>query len=138
VVDITGLRQAHDGMDEDIGLVGSCSADRQLSVSAMHGVSGLESNNLGPAELVEVKPKLGGSVFPNWSALLRLYPSLHGIPLTSEIHKVIVLQPVNGIELASHIKVLCSIEEVMDCWVLLIAAENLLGLERPVNKERAR
>jgi len=42
-------------MNEDICLTCSCSSDGQLSMSAVHGVSGLESDNPGPAKFVEVK-----------------------------------------------------------------------------------
>jgi hypothetical protein len=58
VINVTGLRQADDGVDEDIGLLGASSPDRQLTVSAVHGVSGLEGDDLLPAELVEVGSQL--------------------------------------------------------------------------------
>lgn len=61
VIDVTGLGQADDGLDEDVGLLGAGGADRQLTVSAVHGVTGLESDDLLPAELVEVGAKLRGS-----------------------------------------------------------------------------
>ena len=54
VVDITGLGQAHNGVDQDVGAVRPGGADSQFTVSAVHGVSGLESDDSGPAELVEV------------------------------------------------------------------------------------
>ena len=70
VIDITGLGQSDDGMDQDVGLAGTSSADGQLTVSSVHGVSAqvravsrhhiqellprLEGDNSGPAELVEV------------------------------------------------------------------------------------
>lgn len=60
VVDVTGLGKTNDGLDEDVGLLGAGSADRQLTVSTVHGVSGLESDDLLPAELVEVSAELRG------------------------------------------------------------------------------
>jgi hypothetical protein len=82
VVNVTGLGQTNDRVDEDIGLTGTCSTDGQLTVSSVHRVSvdsvshaisvsaartsqdkpGLESDNSGPAELVEVDTKLRGGV----------------------------------------------------------------------------
>jgi hypothetical protein len=38
------------------------SADRQLSVGAVHRVARLEGDHLGPAELVEVSTELRGGV----------------------------------------------------------------------------
>jgi hypothetical protein len=61
VVNVTGLGETDDGLDEDVGLLRAGSADRQLTVSTVHGVSGLESNDLLPAELVEVSAELRGS-----------------------------------------------------------------------------
>lgn len=60
VVNVTGLGETDDGLDEDVGLLGAGGADRQLTVSTVHGVSGLESDDLLPAELVEVRAKLRG------------------------------------------------------------------------------
>jgi hypothetical protein len=62
VVNVTGLGEADNGVDEDIGLAGSCSADRQLTMSAVHGVPRLEGNDLLPAELVEVQTQFGGCI----------------------------------------------------------------------------
>ena len=39
-----------------------------------------------------------------------------------------MIQPVNGLDLASHIIVLRRVEEVPDSWVLLVAAEDVLSL----------
>lgn len=58
VVNVTGLGETDDGLDQDVGLLGAGGADRQLTVSSVHGVSGLESDDLLPAELVEVSAEL--------------------------------------------------------------------------------
>jgi hypothetical protein len=65
VVDVTGLGQANDGVDQHVGLTGAGGADSELAVSTVHGVARLESDDLGPAKLVEVETELSGSV---WSA----------------------------------------------------------------------
>jgi hypothetical protein len=63
VVNVTGLGESDDGVDQDVGLTVTGSADSQLSVSTVHGVTGLESDDLGPSELLEVSAKLGGGVY---------------------------------------------------------------------------
>lgn len=60
VVDIARLGQADNGVDEHVGLLRTSSPDRQLTVSAVHGVSGLEGDDLLPAELVEVGSQFSG------------------------------------------------------------------------------
>lgn len=62
VVNVTGLGETDNGVDQDIGLAGTSSANGQLTVSTVHGVTGLESDNAGPAQLVEVNTEFGGSV----------------------------------------------------------------------------
>jgi hypothetical protein len=58
VVNVTGLGETDDGVDENVGLARTSSTDGQLTVSAVHGVSSLESDDLGPAEFVEVETDL--------------------------------------------------------------------------------
>jgi hypothetical protein len=62
VVNVTGLGETDNGVNQDIGLAGASSANGQLTVSTVHGVTGLESDNAGPAQLVEVNTEFGGSV----------------------------------------------------------------------------
>ena len=62
VINVTRLGQADDGVDENVGMVRTGSADGQLSVGAVHGVTGLEGDDSGPAELVEVGADLRGRV----------------------------------------------------------------------------
>lgn len=61
VVDVTRLGHANDGVDEDVGLLRAGSTDGKLTVSAVHGVASLESDDLLPSELVEVGSELRGS-----------------------------------------------------------------------------
>ncbi|KFY70136.1 hypothetical protein V498_10389 [Pseudogymnoascus sp. VKM F-4517 (FW-2822)] len=49
VVDVAGLGEANDGVDEHVGLAGARSADGQLAMGAVHGVTGLEGDDAGPA-----------------------------------------------------------------------------------------
>ena len=60
VVNVTRLGHADNWVDEDVGLLGAGGADRQLTVSTVHGVASLESDDLLPAELAEVGAELRG------------------------------------------------------------------------------
>lgn len=62
VVNVTGLGQTDDGVDQDICLARASRADGQLTVSTVHGVTGLEGDDAGPAQLVEVDAQLSGCV----------------------------------------------------------------------------
>jgi hypothetical protein len=57
MVNVTRFRQTNNWVDKNIRLASTSGADSQLPMGSMHGVSGLEGNDLGPAELVEVKAK---------------------------------------------------------------------------------
>lgn len=110
VVNVTGLGQANNGVDENVGLASAGSADGQLTVSAVHGVPRLESNDLGPAKLVEVQTQFRGCV--------------------SETDIVVVLQAVDGLELAANVVLLDRLVEVLDggvCYVVVLV-EDLPGL----------
>jgi hypothetical protein len=108
VVDVAGLGQADDGVDEHVGLAGAGSADGQLAVSAVHGVACLEGDDLGPAQLVEVRAQLRGG--------------------EAQADVVVVLQAVDGLELTADVVLLDALVEVLDGRVLGVAAEDLLGL----------
>lgn len=109
VVNVAGLGQADDGVDEDVGVVRAGSADRQFTVGAVHGVAGLEGDDPAPAELVEVCAQLSG-----------------GVP---QVDKVVVLQAVDSLELTADVELTSRVEEVVDGRVLGVAAKDLLGLE---------
>lgn len=53
--------------------------------------------------------------------------------LTAESNIVVVLQSVYGINLASDVELSCGLVKILDCWVLLISSENLLGFLDPEN-----
>ena len=102
VVNVTRFGETNDGVDKDIGLARTSSADSQLTVSAVHGVSGLESDNSGPAKLVKVQTNLCRRV--------------------SESDVVVVHQTVNGIDLATNVEVTSSSVQVLDGRVSLIVS----------------
>lgn len=51
--------------------------------------------------------------------------------LTSEGDIVVVLEPLDGIDLSANVELVCGLVEVFDSWVLWVAAEDLLGLLCP-------
>lgn len=63
VVNVSWLGKANDWVNQDVGQVRPGSSYGQLSVGAVHGVSGLESNDAVPSQLVEVKSELGWGVW---------------------------------------------------------------------------
>lgn len=139
VVNVTGLGQAYDGVDEDVGMMRTGSADGQLSVGAVHGVTGLEGDDSGPAELVEVGADLRGRVCYLTS---RQYIATYGekgeeegkegaLLLTSEIDEVVVLELVNSLKLAAHVELLGGLVEELDSRVLLVSSKDLLSLKSP-------
>lgn len=60
VINVTGLGQTHDGVDQQVGLAGAGSTDSQLTMSTVHGVASLEGDNTGPLQLLEVGAKFAG------------------------------------------------------------------------------
>jgi len=107
MVNITWFREADYGVDEDICLASASSADSQFSVSAVHGVAGLEGNDARPAEFLEVDAKLGGGV--------------------AKSDVVIVVEAANSGQLATNIVFFDGVVEVFNCWVLGVAAEYFFG-----------
>ena len=51
--------------------------------------------------------------------------------LTSESDIVVVLQSVDSIELTTNVELLCGLVQKLYSWVVLITAENFLGLLGP-------
>lgn len=112
VVDVTGLGETDNGVDQDVGLVGAGGTDGQLTVSSVHGVSGLESDNSGPAELVEVDTELCGSV------------------AQSDI--VVVVQLVDGLDLTTNVKLFGLVVEELDGRVVLVTTKDQLAFLDPI------
>lgn len=63
VVDISGFGHADNGVDEHVGLALTRGADGELAVSAVHRVTGLESDDLAPSNLLEVGTELSGCIW---------------------------------------------------------------------------
>ena len=66
VIDVSWLCETNDWVDENVGLAGTGSSNGQFSVGSVHWVSGLESDNLRPAELVKVKTELCRGICANY------------------------------------------------------------------------
>ena len=62
VVDVAGLRETHDRMDQQIGLHLFGGAERELEVRAMQRVARLEGDDLAPPQQREVLAQLRGRV----------------------------------------------------------------------------
>ena len=62
VVDITGLGETDDGVDEDISLTLASGADGEFSVGTMHGITGLETDYFSPGDLLEVRSEFCGCI----------------------------------------------------------------------------
>jgi len=111
VVDVTWLRKTNDWVDEDVGLTVAGSANSELTVSAVHWVSGLESDNLGPAKLVKVLTDLSWGV--------------------AQSNVVVVHQTVDGLELTTNVDLAGGVEEVLNSWVVRVTTEDVLGFLLP-------
>ena len=109
MVDIAGFCQAYDGVDEDVGLTGAGSTDRQLAVSAVHGVACLEGNNTGPAEFIEMGAQLRGS--------------------KAQRDVVVVHETIDGGELAADVVCTGNIHEIIDSGVVGVSAKDVLGFQ---------
>lgn len=62
VVNIAGLGETDDGVDEDVCLAIARGTDGEFAMGAMHGVARLEGDDLAPCELGEVRTELGGGI----------------------------------------------------------------------------
>ena len=111
MVDVPGFGKTNYWMDQDISLAGTCCSHCQFSMGAMHGISGLESNNASPAELLEMRSKLCGSI--------------------SKGNIVVMLEPVDSIQLATDIPVIGRVVKIFDSGMLRVTSENFLSLFGP-------
>lgn len=112
VVNVTGLGKTNNGVDQDVGLVGAGSTDSQLTVSSVHGVSGLESDNSGPAELVEVDTELCGSV--------------------AQGDIVVVVELVDGLDFTTNVELFGLVVEELDGGVVLVTTKDQLAFLDPI------
>ena len=109
VIDVSRLGHTDNGVDEHVGLGVAGSTEGQLTVRAMHGVTGLEGNNTDVAVLAEGSPDLGGG--------------------HTEIIKVVVDGERDSLKLTSQVHVGGLVEEVLDGGVTLVigGTEHHLG-----------
>jgi len=68
VINVARFGETHNGVDKNVCLACPGSTDSELSVGSVHGIPGLESNNLGPSQLLKVQSQFGGSVYVTISA----------------------------------------------------------------------
>jgi hypothetical protein len=116
VVDISGLGQTDNRVDQDVGLSLSGRSDGQFSVGSVHGVSGLESDDLSPCHLLEEASQLGRGV--------------------SQIDVVKVLGRLNGLDFSADVEFLGVLALVRDSRVGgVICAQDLFVLELEVGLE---
>lgn len=111
MIDVSGLCQAYDGVDQDIRLACSGSSDCQLSMRSMHRVASLEGNHPRPPQFVEMRAKLCGS--------------------KSESDVVIVVESTDGLDLASDVVVFSLREQVFYGGMFLVTTKNLSCLLFP-------
>jgi hypothetical protein len=122
VVDITRLGETHNRVDEDVSLALAGSTDGELTVSTVHGVASLESDDLPPGELLEVGSEFGGCI--------------------SEGDVVEVGGCLDGLDLATDVELLDAVAEVGDGGVgRVVGAEDFdslvytVGLVDVVNRD---
>lgn len=116
VIDISGLGQPDDGVNQHVGLSLSGSSDGQLSVCSVHGVSGLESDNLSPSHLLEEASQLGRGV--------------------SQVDVVKVLGRLDGLDLSADVEFLDELSLVRDGGVgRVICAQDLFVFKLEVGLE---
>jgi hypothetical protein len=109
VVDIAGLGQTDNGVDQDVGLARTSSTDSQLTMGTVHGVTSLEGNNTGPVQLLEVGADLCRGV------------SVGDI--------VVVDRGLNGLNVSSDVEFLDGLVEVLDRGVSnIVVTKDLNGL----------
>ena len=106
VINVSGLGQTHHRVDQNIRLPRSSSSDRQFSMSSVHGISCLEGDNSRPPHLVEMSAKLGRG--------------------KAESDIIIVIQPIDGLELASDVVLLGLGEQVLNRRVFLVPTKDFL------------
>ena len=112
VVDVAGLGEADDRVDEDVGLAGARGADGELPVRPVHRVAGLEGHHARPPELVEVGAEFGGGV--------------------AQGDVVVVHEAVDRLELAPDVVFARGMHEVADGRVVRVAAEDVERFDVPV------
>jgi hypothetical protein len=140
MVDIAWLRQSDYGVDQHVRLARPGRSDGQFPMGSVHGIPEIVSNihstaltNLVWKATTLVHPSLlkcarssaGESVTVNWAR----HPSRAG--RTSQIHVIIVVQPVNRLDLPTNVVFLRLVEEVDYCGMLFVPSKHLFSLLLP-------
>ena len=113
VVNITGLGQPHDGVNEHIGLMLTSRTDGQLSMSSVHRVSGLERHDFPPRNFLEMSSEFS-----------------RGVP---DVDIVKVLRRLDGLNFPTDVELFDVFPGVGDGRVSgVIRAHNFFSLERLV------
>ena len=101
-------------------------------------VPGLESDNSGPAELVEVDAQLCGGVYNVSAVNIRVSIRTPVTKRTAQSNIVVVVQLVDSLDLSTDVEFLNLGVEVLDGRVLRITAKDQLGflLPKPVQFNR--
>jgi hypothetical protein len=89
VIDITGLGQTDDGVDEDVGLMLTSRTDGQLSMSSVHRVSGLEGHDLPPRDFLEMSSEFSRGE-PDVD-IVKVLGRLDGLDFTTDVEFLDVL-----------------------------------------------
>ena len=141
VVNVTGLGETDNGVNQDVGLTSASSTDGQLTVSTVHGVSiSLDffrfwcqcHTSSGKQQLGSSRACRSESAAPRGCLQISI-ARLQIDGLTSRGHIVVVVQLVDGLDLATNVELLGDVVQVLDGGVIGIAAKDVLGLLRPVS-----
>ena len=110
MVDISRFGQTYDWVNEDIGSSLSSGSDGKFSMSSVHWVSSLESDDFSPCDLVEMGSEFGRGV--------------------SEGDVVVVFWCLNGLNRTTNVELLHLVVEVSGSWMGdVVGTEDLLCLE---------
>ena len=126
VIDITWLGETHHGVDEYICLSLACSSDSELSMSAVHRVTSLESDNFPPCELLEMCAQFRWGVYTK-----RQYPNSLNIDYgyTTQGDIVKVGGQLDCLDFSTDIVVVYTIVKVRNSRMCtIVCSKHLLGL----------
>ena len=111
VVNIARFCQPDHWMNENICASCTGRAERKFTMGSMHGIPGLEGNDTGPTQLVEMKAKFGRRV--------------------SEGYIVVMVQTVDSFDFAPNVEILYSFEEVSYRGMFRVTTKHFLGFFLP-------
>lgn len=97
------------------------------------GIPGLESDDLGPTELLKVQTELRGGVWHDGvsHSVLETW-KITQLVLTPQTDIVVVAEPANGIQLTTNVELARRVVKVADSRVFVVTSENFQRLLRPI------